>query len=36
MITKGKCFDLYSKSPNLFLKKCMEISMEILYVAIGA
>ena len=37
MITKGKCFDLYSKSLNLFFKElCMEISLEILYVDIGA
>ena len=36
MITKEKCFDLISNSLNYFLRKCMKVSMENLYVDIGA
>ena len=38
MITKLKenCFDLLTVSPNLYYKKCMEISQENLHVDIGA
>jgi len=38
MITKLKenCFDLLTVSPNLYYKKCMEISQENLPVDIGA
>ena len=33
---KRKCFDLLLKPLNLFLRKCMIISLENLYVDIGA
>ena len=36
MITKKKCLDLLSNSLNTFFKKCIEISLENLYVDIGA
>ena len=36
MITKEKCLDLLPNSLNYFLRKCMKVSMENLYVDIGA
>ena len=36
MITKGNRFDLSSNSLNKFFKKCIQISLENLYLDIGA
>ena len=36
MITKGKCFDPLTISLHQFFKKCMEASVEKLYVDLGA
>ena len=36
MITKKKCLICYQTLSTIFLRKCMEVSMENLYVDIGA